>query len=74
MTFIYYRRIQAEKEKNTQKMREKQERAQDKQSGLDATRAKRAMEDAERKARERERNDILTRVTIINHFTNTILT
>ena len=60
---FYIRRIQAEKEKNTQKMREKQERAQDKQSGLDAARAKRAMEDAERKARERERNDILTRVT-----------
>jgi hypothetical protein len=42
-----------------QKLREKQERARDKQSELDAIRAKRAYEEAERAARERERQEII---------------
>ena len=48
------KRIRDEKEKETQRLREKQERAQDKQAELDAIRAKRAFEEAERKAREKE--------------------
>lgn len=42
-----------------QKLREKQERARDKQSELDAIRAKRAYEEAERVAREKERQEII---------------
>jgi len=42
-----------------QKLREKQERARDKQSELDAIRAKRAYEEAERIAREKERQEII---------------
>jgi hypothetical protein len=55
------RRVQDEKEKEVQKLREKQEKAQDKQSELDAIRAKRAYEEAERGAREREKNEIIVR-------------
>lgn len=47
-------RIQAQKERETQKMREKQEKAQDKQAELDELRAKRAFEEAEKRAREKE--------------------
>lgn len=54
-------RVKDLKEKETQRMREKQERAQDKQSELDAIRAKRAYEAAERAAREKERNEIVVR-------------
>lgn len=53
------RRIQEEKEKEVQKLREKQERARDKQAELDAIRAKRAYEEAERIAREKERQEII---------------
>jgi hypothetical protein len=49
------------KEKEIQKMREKQEKAKDKQSELDAIRAKRAYEEAERQARLRERQEIITK-------------
>ena len=42
-------------------MRERQEIAQDKQAELDAIRAKRAYEEAERNAREKEKNEILVR-------------
>ena len=52
------RRIQAEKEHATQKLREKQEKAQDKQSVLDALRAKRAFEESERIARDKERKEL----------------
>jgi hypothetical protein len=55
------KRIQDEKEKETQKLREKQQRAQDKQAELDAIRAKRAYEEAERVAREKEKNEIIVR-------------
>ena len=48
------KRIQAQKERETQKMREKQEKFADKQALLDELRAKRAYEEAERKAREKE--------------------
>ncbi len=53
------RRIREEKEKEVQKLREKQERAKDKQAELDAVRAKRAYEEAERAAREKEKNEII---------------
>ena len=48
------KRLQAQKERETQKMREKQEKFADKQALLDELRAKRAFEEAERKAREKE--------------------
>jgi hypothetical protein len=55
------KRVREEKEKETQKLREKQERAQDKQAELDAIRAKRAYEETERQAREKEKNEIIVR-------------
>ena len=48
------KRLQAQKERETQKMREKQEKFADKQALLDELRAKRAYEEAEKKAREKE--------------------
>ena len=42
-----------------QKMREKQEKAQDKQAELDAIRAKRAVEDNERKERKKEKEELI---------------
>merc|ERR1712232_581719 len=48
-------RVAAEKEKETARLRAMQEKAQDKASEMDALRAKRAMEAAERAAREKER-------------------
>ena len=48
------KRLQAQRERETQKMREKQEKFADKQALLDELRAKRAYEEAERKAREKE--------------------
>jgi hypothetical protein len=55
------KRVREEKEKEVQKLREKQERAQDKQAELDAIRAKRAYEETERQAREKEKQEIITR-------------
>lgn len=55
------KRLQDEKEKEVQKLREKQERFKDKQAELDAIRAKRAYEDYERGAREKEKNEIIQR-------------
>ena len=52
-------RQQKEKEMETQKLREKQERAQDKQAALDELRAKRAFEEAEKKARQKELEELL---------------
>ena len=52
------KRIQIQKEKETQKLREKQEKFADKQALLDELRAKRAYEEAERKAREKELEEI----------------
>jgi len=48
-------RIKDEKEKEIQRLRELQEKAADRQSEIDALRAKRAFEEGERQARERER-------------------
>lgn len=64
MNNYLYRRIQEQKEREVQKLREKQERFQDKQAELDAIRAKRAYEHAERNARERERREIEIRVYV----------
>jgi hypothetical protein len=58
------KRIQEEKEREVQKLRERQERAKDKQSELDYIRAKRAYEEAERQAREKERKEVEKRVSI----------
>ena len=62
------KRIRDEKEKETQRLREKQERAQDKQAELDAIRAKRAFEEAERKAREKEKQEILKKQRQMNEL------
>ncbi len=51
------KRIALEKEKEIQLMREKQKKAQDKQAELDAIRAQRAYEEAERKAKLKEKED-----------------
>lgn len=59
------KRITEEKEREVQKMREKQERAKDKQSELDAIRAKRAYEQTERMAREKERKEIEFRMKMV---------
>lgn len=43
------------------RLRDLQEKAQDRQAELDALRAKRAMEKAERVAREKDKNEALKR-------------
>jgi len=48
-------RIKDEKEREIQRLRELQEKAADRQAEIDALRAKRAFEEGERQARERER-------------------
>ena len=48
-------RIKDEKERETQKLREMQEKAADGQADIDALRAKRAFEQGERDARNKER-------------------
>ena len=53
------KRLEHEKEMELQKMREKQEKAQDKQAELDAIRAKRAVEDNERKERKKEKEELI---------------
>ena len=53
------RKEREEKEKELQKLREKQERAQDKQAELDAVRSKRAYEASEKAAREKEEKEKL---------------
>ena len=52
------KRIQEQKEKETQKLREKQEKFADKQALMDELRANRAYEEAEKKARQKELDDI----------------
>lgn len=49
------KRLKDEKEREVARLRELQEKAADRQSEIDALRAKRAMENAERAAREKER-------------------
>ncbi|CAI2366155.1 unnamed protein product [Moneuplotes crassus] len=51
------RRIQEEKEREVQRLRDLQEKAQDRQSEIDALRAKRAFEQQERAEREKERKE-----------------
>ena len=51
------KRIALEKEKEIQLMREKQKKAQDKQAEMDAIRAQRDYEEAERKAKLKEKED-----------------
>lgn len=48
-------RVKDEKEREIQRLRELQEKAADRQAEIDALRAKRAFEEGERQARERER-------------------
>merc|ERR1719335_394378 len=57
-------RLAAEKEKETAKLRAMQEKAQDKAAETDALRAKRAVEAAERVAREKERQERLRQEAI----------
>ena len=53
------KRIEHEKELELQKMREKQEKAQDKRAELDAIRAKRAEEENDAKERKKERDELI---------------
>jgi len=55
------KRIKDEKEREVQRLRELQEKAYDRQADLDLLRAKRAMELADRQAREKERKEAETR-------------
>lgn len=48
-----------EKEMELQKLREKQEKAQDNQEILDAIRAKRAFDDENRKQRQKEKEELM---------------
>ena len=52
------RRIKEEKEREVQRLRELQEKAQDRQAEIDALRAKRAFEESERIARDKERKEL----------------
>ena len=55
------KRQQEEKEKEIQRLRELQEKANDRQAEIDALRAKRAYEEGERVARERDRQEVVKR-------------
>jgi len=52
------KRKQEEKEKEIQRLRELQEKANDRQAEIDALKAKRAYEEGERIARERDRQEV----------------
>lgn len=52
------KRIHDEKEKEVQRLRDLQEKAQDRQSEIDALRAKRAFEESERQARDKARKEM----------------
>ena len=56
---IQKRLLQIEKEKETQKLREKQEQISDKQAILDELRAKRAFEETEKKEREKQKLEMI---------------
>ena len=58
-------RLKDEKEKEIQRLRELQEKAADRQAEIDALRAKRAFEEGERQARERERLENEKRLRIM---------
>jgi len=55
------KRIKDEKEKEVQRLRDMQEKANDRQSELDALRAKRAVELGERQARDKEKKEAETK-------------
>jgi len=57
-------RIKAERERETAKLRAMQEKMKDKQAELDALRAKRAVEEAERTWRKKEREEVERQITI----------
>lgn len=52
------KRIKDEKEREVQRLRDLQEKAQDRQSEIDALRAKRAFEESERQARTKEKREL----------------
>jgi len=52
------KRVKEEKEREVARLRELQEKAADRQAEIDALRAKRAFEEGERGAREKERRDL----------------
>ena len=54
-----HKRVQAMRERETQKLREKQEKFADKQALLDELRAKRAFEEAEKKERQKEIEELM---------------
>lgn len=56
------KRIKEEKELQTAKLREQQEKANDRQAEIDALKAKRAFEKADRESREKERLEVEIRV------------
>eukprot|EP01016_Furgasonia_blochmanni_P038727 TRINITY_DN4714_c0_g2_i1.p2 TRINITY_DN4714_c0_g2~~TRINITY_DN4714_c0_g2_i1.p2 ORF type:complete len:228 (+),score=74.06 TRINITY_DN4714_c0_g2_i1:649-1332(+) len=56
------RRIKEEKEREVQRLREMQEKANDRQAEIDAIRARRAWEENERNAREKERREAEIRI------------
>jgi Trichohyalin-plectin-homology domain len=56
------KRLKEEKELQVAKLREQQEKANDRQAEIDALRAKRAFEKADRETREKERRDMELRV------------
>ena len=58
------KRTQEEKEKEIQRLRELQEKANDRQAEIDALKAKRAYEEGERLARERDRQEVEKRLKI----------
>ena len=60
-----HRRLKDEKEREVQRLREMQEKANDRQAELDALRAKRAMEQNERQAREKERREAEQKVLFL---------
>lgn len=53
-----YKRVKEEKEREVARLRELQEKAADRQAEIDALRAKRAFEEGERQARDKERRDL----------------
>ena len=57
-------RLREEKEREIQRLRELQEKAADRQAEIDALRAKRAFEEGERNAREREKLEAAKRQRI----------
>ncbi len=59
------RRVKEDKEREVQRLRDLQEKAQDRQSEIDALRAKRAFEEGERLARDKERREMEHRQKVL---------